>query len=196
MTLEQMKDWNLGAYEAIVLAGDSGMITAAHAYTGIQMIDFGALATRGEIEIARQSLVRVVQGLAYSLVHRQGPRQEDLLEPATRHLLESFRENLRTDDGVRVIVPKKPSDGHNWRVVKVTFRAHNTARVTGDMWHIAPDPLLLVTKSAINWSRRNNQQLIPTGDYEEEEEEEEEDEQAPLLEEAVVKENQGGDPYP
>jgi hypothetical protein len=179
MTLEQINAWKFGAYEAIVLAGScdlvtagpKGIVTAAEAYEGIRMNRFLALATRAEIEIACQSLARVVQGLAYSLEYRQDERREDLLEPTIREQLEFFRNRLRDlDPSMRVIVPQLASNMGDVRVGKVTFQAHT---VRGGAAHVAPDPLLLATKSAINWSRRSGQQLLVTGDYQEEDFDEE-----------------------
>jgi hypothetical protein len=174
MTLEQINAWKFGSYEAIVLAGScdlvtagpKGLVTGVEAYEGIRMNRFLALETRAEIEIACQSMARVVQGLAYSLEYHQDERREDLLEPAIREQLELFRNRLRErDPSMRVIVPQVASNMGNLRVGKVTFQAHT---VRGETAHVAPDPLLLVIKSANNWSRRNGQQLLVSGDYQEE----------------------------
>jgi hypothetical protein len=168
MTLKQMKEWDHGEYSAIVLAGGYEDVSAALTYRAIQMTELGALATPAEIETARQSLAQVVEGLAYSLVHRQEQRQENLLDPAMRTLLDSFRTGLQTSDGVRVDVPKA-SGNDNFRVRKVTFRAHASACFRRRASHVAPDPLLLVIKSAINWSWRHGQQLLVTGEQPEDE---------------------------
>jgi hypothetical protein len=171
MTLEQMKAWNLEGYEAIVLAGDFETATAADAYTSMRMnqVETLTLATQGEIEQSCESLKRAVQGLAYSLAYRSTQRREDLLEPAMRHQLESFRTNLQRAGSV--IVPKAASEDYsNLRVGKVSFQAHSP-EAGAVLTHPAPDPLLLVIKSAINWSRLNGQQLLVTGEGSEEDEE-------------------------
>jgi regulator of replication initiation timing len=170
MTLDQMKAWNLEGYEAIVLAGEFENGWAAHAYRGMGMNQPQTLtlATHDEIEKSRESLQQVVQGLAYSLAHRSSQRCEDFLEPAMRHQLESFRTNLQRAGSV--IVPKATSEGYsNLRVGKVSFQAHSP-EAGAVLTHPAPDPLLLVIKSAINWSRLNGQQLLVTGEGSEEEE--------------------------
>jgi hypothetical protein len=165
MKLERMKDWNLEGYEAIVLAGACGTTTAAQAYRGIHMFQFEALATPHEIEIARLSLAQAVQGLAYSLVHRRSERREDSLEPAMRQLLESFRNDLHISAPQgKIFVPMRPRDGYyNLRVGQVSFQGHEH-RARTPLTHPAPDPLLLLIKSAINWSMRNGQQLLVTGE--------------------------------
>jgi hypothetical protein len=171
MTLEQMKSWNLEGYEAIVLAGDFETATAADAYTSMRMnqVQTLTLATQGEIKQSCESLKRAVQGLAYSLAHRRSQRREDLLEAAARQQLESFRANLQLKG--KVIVPKAAIvDYSNLRVGKVSLQAHSP-EAGAVLTHPAPDPLLLVIKSAINWSRLNGQQLLVTGEGSEEDEE-------------------------
>jgi hypothetical protein len=170
MTLAQMKAWNLEGYEAIVLAGDFETTTAANAYIEMQMnqVQTQPLATHDEIEKSRESLKQVVQGLAYSLAHRSSQRCEDLLEPAMQQQLEIFRTNLRRSGSI--IVPKAASEDYSdLRVGKVSFQAHSP-EAGAVLAHPAPDPLLLVIKSAINWSRLNGQQLLVTGERSEEEE--------------------------
>jgi hypothetical protein len=168
MELEQMKDWKLEGYEAIVLAGAYNTVTAAEAYRGIQMFDL-TLATPDEIEIARKSLVQVVQGLAYSLVHRRRQRNEKSLEPEMRRLLQSFRENLQNSDSKgEIFVPMAaPACEGDLRIGKVSFHSH-APQSRGILNHPAPDPMFLAIKAAINWSRRNGQQLLVTGEPEEE----------------------------
>jgi hypothetical protein len=168
MTLNQMKDWDHGEYSAIVLAGGYEDVSAALTYRALEMTELGALATPFEIETARQSLAQVVEGLAYSLVHRQEQRQENSLDPAMRKLLDSFRTALQTPDRTRLIVPEA-SGNDNLCVRKVKFHAHAAVRVRRCASHVAPDPLLLVIKSAINWSWRHGQQLLVTGGQPEDE---------------------------
>jgi hypothetical protein len=172
MTLKEIRDWKLEGYEAIVLAGSYKDIAASEVYRGIEMTQPGSLATQGEIDKAGESLAKVVQGLAFSLDHRVDQRHENLLDEAMQQDLASSRTGLQTNDGREVIVPMK-SDNTNLRVRKVTFQAHGTARVRRRAGHVAPDPLLLITKSAINWSWGNDQQLLATGEQPEEEIDEE-----------------------
>jgi hypothetical protein len=165
MTLEQMKAWNLEGYEAIVIAGSYDIISAAQAYQQIQMMELLPLATPDEIETARVSLAQVVGGLAYSLVHRRRQRRECSLQWAMRQQLESFRKHLQASGGKeQVLVPKPPHDGYGKvHVGKVTFQAHALPVGTA-LAHPGPDPLLLVMKSAINWSWRIGQQLLVSGE--------------------------------
>jgi hypothetical protein len=165
MKLERMKDWNLGGYEAIVLAGACGTTTAAQAYRGILMLQSETLATPDEIETVRLSLAQTVEGLAYSLVHRRSERREDSLEPTIRHMLESFRNDLHISvPQGNIVVPMRPREGYNnVRVGKVSFQGHGHRPGT-PLTHPAPNPLLLLIKSAINWSMCNGQQLLVTGE--------------------------------
>jgi hypothetical protein len=168
MSLQQIRDWNLEGYQAIVLAGSYNDTTAGEVCRGIQMTNPGPLAIQEEIDLACESLAQVVQGMAFSLDHRVDQRQENFLEEAMQDLLASFRTGLQTSDGRQVIVPMK-SRIANLRVLKVTFQPHTPARGRRRTGHVAPDPLILITKSAINWSRRNGQQLLVTGERPEEE---------------------------
>jgi hypothetical protein len=168
MSLQQIRDWNFEGYQAIVLAGSYNDATVAEVCEGIQMTKSGPLATQEEIDLASESLAQVVQGLAYSLDHRQDQRQENSLELAMQDLLASFRTGLQTSDGRKAVVPMK-SGIANLRVLKVTFQEHTAARGRRRAGHVAPDPLLLITKSAINWSMLNGQQLLAIGERPEEE---------------------------
>jgi hypothetical protein len=164
MTLAKMKAWNLEGYEAIIIAGTYDKVSAAQAYQHIQMDRLLPLATPDEIETARVSLGQVVGGLAYSLVHRRWQRREHSLPRSMRQQLESFRVYLQAyDEEEKVLVPERPREGYdNVRVAKVTFQAH--ASPTSVLAHPAPDPLLLVMKSAINWSWRIGQHLLVSGE--------------------------------
>jgi hypothetical protein len=160
MTLVQMKDWNLEDYEAIVLAGDYETTPAASAYCGIGAT-LGPLATGDEIETARESLAQVLRGLAYSLEYRQLERGEHLLPKSMQQLLRSFRRNLHVGTRHGIVIPTRvQARGLEMNVRKISFQAHNPALGTR-LNHRAPEPLALIVKSAINWSRRHGQQLLP-----------------------------------
>jgi hypothetical protein len=179
MKLEQLKAWNIGeGFEAIVLAGATGMITAAEAYRGIQMFEPGS-AEPDEIETARQLLEQVVRGLAYSLVHRRRQRREKSLKPAMRQLLQSFREQLlNSSPEGEVVVPLAWDEGEGERglcVGKVSFKYY-ARRAHRDYAHPPPDPMFLAMKAAINWSWCNGQQLLVTGEPTEDEDDEEDEE--------------------
>jgi hypothetical protein len=172
LTWDQVKAWNLEEYDAIVLAGAYKTTTAAQAYGGIQMPEprRGTLATIDEIKTACQLLSQTVQGLAFSLVHRRRQRHQKSLKPAMRRLLQSVRENLEKKG--EIIVPMASREGEvDMRVGKVSFQAH-AACAHADLAHVAPDPALLVMKAAINWTWRNDQQLLVTGERTEEDDDE------------------------
>jgi hypothetical protein len=170
MTLQQVLDWNGTGYRAVVLAGDyehpeTREYTAAadvYARIGAGFLPAGKQvsdikATDRDINRAGDLLTAVVRGLAYSLHHPD----ELSLSPESRLILSELCANFATirlapkavsvpkarelsDPPVRVRVVEFPDDG-----------------VPG---HLAPDPLLLAVKSAINWSWRNNQKLKAAGE--------------------------------
>jgi hypothetical protein len=124
------------------------------------------LASRDGMERARRLLTAVVRGLAYWLHH-----PEDLLESklsiGADKILADLRRNFASPCAPRTIcVPEtRVSPNQSVRVRVVMFAD------PGNYGHLAPDPLLLAVKSAINWSWRNQQKLLPVGEPPEDEDE-------------------------
>jgi hypothetical protein len=172
MSLQQVLDWDGAGYRAIVLAGGHDDTTAADVYRGIHasFVPPGlsledVLASGPDIEMARVLLTAVVRGLAYSLHHTSNLLEAKLSLNASKILTE-LRHTFTSHIPNTIQVPsdgRSPYRDVHARVVK--FVDH------GNDGHPAPDPLLLAVKSAINWSWRNQQKLLATGELVAEEDE-------------------------
>jgi hypothetical protein len=161
MTEQQMKDWKGEAYDAIVLAGDFDDFSASTVYVEIGMTSDGDLATPEQINTARKALKAVVLGLHYSIRHRRRIVDSDLV--GQKESLEALKQlRQRIDQSNEAIVPGGiPLTGisNEIRVRLIWFGSHSDISK-----HPAPDPMLLCVKAAINWSWRNNQQLLAAGE--------------------------------
>jgi hypothetical protein len=133
------------------------------------MIDRGNFALETEIEKARQLLEAVILGMAYSLLNCFKERERFLNDDA-KDLVNSFvnaTESQKVKVPVLVARPASTPDAAEHRRVRVVeFSSHGAPQ-----GHPAPDPLLLVVKAAINWSRRHDQPLRGAGEPPEEEDE-------------------------
>jgi hypothetical protein len=163
MTLDEVKGWNGGGYDALVMAGPYDetrtRITSVCIGMGEGMLKRGDIATVEETEVARCMLKQVVCGLAYSLIRERADLtdvQQTALEVLRRDLSIQAPETL----GLRV--PNLTNQ--NLHVRKVTFSGQN------DEGHPAPDPLLLTVKAAINWSWRHGQKLLAGGELSDDDE--------------------------
>jgi hypothetical protein len=174
MTVDEMKNWDGKGYRAIVIAGAyegaEGRIEAAEAYAMIGMRENMLLASQDEIETARDLLQKVVCGLAYSLHYRAAARETELSHKC-REILKELRNNSSSIITEGVIIPKSFDCKENQlRVGVVTFADHEA-----NGGHPSPDPLLLAVRAAVNWSWRNNQKLLASGDYPADDDEDEYD---------------------
>jgi hypothetical protein len=188
MTLEEVKTWNGGKYPAIFLAGDHSCydhhpsIHATKVYEET-LWDFIDQATEDQIKTACELLKSTVLGLAYSYLYRK----KEVLAAASKKSKRAYA-NLHADNdrsakdrlemfvlkrnpngltGDGVIVPRLSDDLPDpLRVALIQFCSHDEHD-----GHPAPDPMLLVIKSAANWSWRHGQKLIATGERPEEEDE-------------------------
>jgi hypothetical protein len=163
LTLDQIKNWNGTQYRAIVIAGAyngaEGRIEAAEVYTKIGMPESLKLASGDDMEIARDSLEKFVLGMAFSL-HYRTPTWEAELSGQSREILKELRANSESILTDGVIIPKTfGSPGDTLRVGLVAFADLKTEGV-----HPPPDPMLLVVRAAVNWSWRNNQKLLASGE--------------------------------
>jgi hypothetical protein len=82
--------------------------------------------------------------------------------------LDVLRRNPLATNEEGVIVPKS-LDLRNSNVALIEFSSHHEDN--NNKVHLAPDPLLLVIKSAANWSWRNGQKMLAVGEPPEEEDE-------------------------
>jgi hypothetical protein len=177
MTLDEAKSWNGQGYQAVVLAGPLPLAGESD-YQGhtvpiqsicaaMGLLNKGDVALPGQLHVARTLLRQFVLGLAYSLAHRSR-RYSDRMSVEERGELDLCREaHLASASASGVVAPARNRAGQPWRVRLVTFRG---AAEAGNL-HVAPDPLLLAVKAAINWSARHHQKLLPTPELDEEEEE-------------------------
>jgi hypothetical protein len=171
MSVEEMRRWDGRGYRAIVLAGGqkgpttAEDVTAADAYRAIKAGYLApgtmlgdVLASTDEIEMARSLLVAVVRGLAYSLHHRER-RFEANLSRESRKILFDLRQTFASKSPNSVCVPRNHVSPYGSVHVRVVTFAD-----PGSKGHLAPDPLLLAVTSAVHWSRRNQQTLLPVGE--------------------------------
>jgi hypothetical protein len=154
MTVQQMKDWNGEAYDAIVLAGDCDEFSASTVYVEIGMTscEDEDLATSHQINTAEMALRAVVLGLHYSIRHRRDIVDDDMSDERDSSAVLNALRN-RVGQSNEAIVPGRNRAEHRVRLIH--FRSHSDRA-----GHPAPDPMLLFVKAAINWSRRNNQQVL------------------------------------
>ena len=163
LTLHEVKNWNGGGYQAMVMVGppsrdavDSAgrTVNLQSICAAIGMLNEGDIALPGHIHTAQTLLSQFVLGLAYSLFRRyeRYSHHTDENEQGEFNLLRINFSNPRGG----VVVPERNRAGQPWRVRLVTFRGVTEAR---DL-HVAPDPYLLTVKAAVNWSRRHDQKLL------------------------------------
>ena len=181
LNVEQMKAWNGAGYSAIVMAdaydaeGDECLLK--NVCRQINMLEEGPVASQNEIETARKLLEEVLCGLAFSLYRRQN-RIPDYLSDKAYAAARAEREKLKsflTGRNCELKLPKAQTqeNAEVFRVRKIEFVGHeddNRGESNGSA-HLAPDPLLLTVKAAVNWSWRNSQKLLASADPEVEEDE-------------------------
>jgi hypothetical protein len=159
MTLDEVKGWNGGGYEALVMAGPHGETGISRVCAGMDMQSRGTEASDADIEVARSMLKQVLCGLARSLM-REGRDLPDSQIEALNELKKPFQ----TPQTMRLQVPI--SSKRNLRVRKVSFSQYGGTEGV----HPAPDPLLLTVKAAINWSWRHEQQILAGGELSDDDE--------------------------
>jgi hypothetical protein len=169
--LEKVKTWNGGKNSAIFQAGsyplnadNSEPVTLAENVYKRMVTELVDLASPHDVETARKLLESTVLALAYSLGKR-AHLADGIEDPATSEALAALRAAPFVMEGSGVIVPKSLDKFD--RIGLVHFADHEGC-TTG---RPAPDPMLLAIKSAINWSWRNGQQMLATGERPEEEDE-------------------------
>jgi hypothetical protein len=185
LALEAAKAWRGEPYRAIVLPGawtdpDGFSNPLEGICHSLGMWEEGETATPSEVEQARGLLERVVLGLAHSLHTRLERRAPNLTEAQRRllaHRLEAFRTIPNEPNAVYVPEAISPaaaaaaasSSSSRLRVRIAEFQSAAAAAAgspcpTGG--HPAPDPLLLAVRAAVNWSWRNHQKVLESGEPE------------------------------
>jgi hypothetical protein len=156
LTVKQMKEWEGEAYDAIVLAGGNGDFSASEVYSDLHMNGGEtSVATPVQVDTARKSLAAIVLGLMYSLNERTTILKSDLSD-VSREILLGFQANTAPCiHGQGIAVPEAKSPTDQIRVCLIRFQGHSESG-----GHPAPDPMLLGVKAAVNWSRRNSEQML------------------------------------
>jgi hypothetical protein len=177
LTLQAAREWKGDGYPAIFLAGAFPRDCEQTGEAGTHASDVYRLtpgsrrriktATPSQANTARRLLEATVLGLAYSFIHREGELMTGAENDKTRKTLDVLRRNPLAMNEEGVIVPKS-LDLRNSNVALIEFSSHHERN---DKIHLAPDPLLLVIKSAAIWSWRNGQQMLAVGEPPEEENE-------------------------
>jgi hypothetical protein len=155
LTAEQARNWNGERYDAIVVTASTNKVTASEAYDHVQAslcilcftreaeCDANLIfATDDEVETARSLLSDVVENLSLKWCQ----------DATSKSNLVHFWPN-----GIPVPAPKETSLSRKGHVQKVTFV--NAWEKTAEE-HPAPDPILLVLKTAANWSRWHGLPLL------------------------------------
>jgi hypothetical protein len=161
MTTEEVRDWDGGGYEAIVLVDewtrtyDSGFSVYSPLKEVAKKTDMDiksdSLASMKEIETARGLLEFFLRAIFTAHGKRPEGAPDDVF-------------NLPIPiDPPRIKVPSSLKPGlEKLRVRKIKFAAH-----TGDTkFHPAPDPILLASKAAVVFSTRHNQALAAGAEIE------------------------------
>jgi hypothetical protein len=172
LDLDATKAWSGEAYQAIVLAGawsdpDGGAVSLESIGRGLGMWREAETASPAQVEQARSLLERVVLGLAHSLHRRLGRHESNLTGAQKRMLarrLEAFRTIPNEPESVYVPEAIPPPSSPTSEPLKVRIVKFQSTDSTNG--HPAPDPLLLVVRAAVNWSWRNHQKVLESGEPE------------------------------
>jgi hypothetical protein len=184
MTLDAVLNWNGGPYSAIFLAGRFPWNPQAVEEVAVELVYENTmrrrmpLASRNQVRTAGDLLRATILGLAYSYLFRQ----DQVLAAAAGNTVAAYNTlhdeneilnppgvlhntpNAMTGEGV--IVPRLLDLPEGAHIGLVEFSGHEV-----NDGHPAPDPMLLVIKTAANWSWRHGQKLIAAGERPEEEDE-------------------------
>jgi hypothetical protein len=189
LTLDEVKAWEGGPYDALALAGEvreevegQGIAVTSDFPTVCERIKMttegGSEANHEEIETGRKLLTSFVLGMAYSLFRRSPDREQHLTQKQWTKL-EGYRRQFPAD-AKNVLVPAPNPNAPEPLRVRIVKFGSATAGVDGGgddataaegaskakdksdkkKLHPAPDPLLLAVRAAINWSRRRGQPLL------------------------------------
>jgi hypothetical protein len=166
LTIQQVCEWNGDGYEALFMIGrkeGDAPIDAIAQTTRFQ--EKGPTADETEIECARVLLTDALQFLMQSLWEEL----PQCLSEKHKELLNIYRDSVVSTDGTKqVVFPEQRNDGEKRPVRKIRFGPQTGGRTPSggcNIVHPAPDPLLLVVKAAINWSKAHEQQLLAGGEY-------------------------------
>jgi hypothetical protein len=164
LTTDQVREWNGNGYEALFMIGrKDGEHDMKNIASSTQFLDKGPTADEAEIQRARVLLTDAIQFLMQSL----WAKQPNCLTTNHTELLEIYKSYVSQPDGTKqVVFPKQRNTEEVRPVRKIRFGPQTGIITSGsNKLHPAPDPLLLVVKAAVNWSKAHNQQLLAGGEY-------------------------------
>ena len=162
MTMKQMKDFDgTEGYEAIVVTGiNTGGITDTPKDVNRRNIDIETgtyIVVNEEPPASKEELETATNLLQYML--------KAILKVKNNHMSDDIDDEHQYERGQTVLPILRNANGVH--VAKVGFGAPHEANR-----HPAPDPVLLIVKAAVNWSRRYGLALAAKPEPPEEEEEE------------------------
>lgn len=163
LPIERILGWSGDGYDAIALIGTrKGETDLGTVARSIGFIEKGDQANEIEIDTARQNLVVALKALAASL--RTKPSTG--LTETHKKELEKFENVLaRIDANKGFVAPTKRNTSEQRPVRKISFVSQTDCN-----GHPAPDPILLLIKSSINWSKHHDQQLMAGGEIDSDDE--------------------------
>jgi hypothetical protein len=166
--LEEVKNWcketlpdKEEEYFAIVLAGrskagvDAGRVCTVVDITDVTPCDQNK-ASLDDLTTACTLLRQVQLGMAYSLHCTSPPFSNDTFQKQR----DEFKRLFNNTDRLALVPAVKDEFYQEYRhCLKIQFKRDSTTH------HAPPDPLLLVVKTAANWSTRVGQNLLPGDEY-------------------------------
>ena len=161
LSIAQILEWDGKGYDAIALIGakDKNLRAVAE---GVRLTRKGPEANEEDIEIARVNITAALKALAASL---KSPPSAGLTDKHLEELrkYEGVLAQIDGNKGVKVPIARNPNEKRPVR--KISFVSQNENR-----GHPAPDPMLLLIKSSINWSKHHNEQLLAAGEMDSDDE--------------------------
>ena len=172
LSRDRILAWDGESYDAIAMIGikkekEKKEVSLEDVARGVGFLNEGTDASDHDIEEARKNLVVALKALAASLVH--GAKPYNLPQATTNELAKLKATHTRKLDGSKgLVLPSKRNVNESRLVRKISFVAQGSEDDDDDDdgkgGHPAPDPMLLLIKSAVNWSMYHGQQLLAAGE--------------------------------
>ena len=164
MTVEQVRLWNGGEYNAIVLAGDwkDADIEAAEVYCSINAnrnVDANSFADENECTMACELLQQMILSVCKTFkgnAHLHGNLKQCEKMDNDGKYKKKYEEWNTVLEKISDKAPVPISNFRNgMKIRKISFSECT------NMTNPAPDPLLLLAKAASNWLKRCQMDLLP-----------------------------------
>ena len=155
LPIEDVLGWKGKGYDAIAMLGVEANEDVGQICTMIGMVHEGDTATDTEVEGGRELLATAVKALAFSLFKEE---PNTCMTENHMKLLRGFRGTVAQLGEKQVLVPTSRNPEETKPVLKLSFVAQGSSQ-----GHPAPDPLLLLFKSAINWAKKYQLELLAGG---------------------------------